>query len=652
MTTSAMLAGLSQWLKVPHEDLNVISHTFSTDVAVTQTVCYTQGTRPQQKALSTVLASLRAALTEMQVAESACVTAADVDLSGSTPLPYRGSFFNTARDRSGRQGGIAVLAYAASDQPLVSADLGGYRTDALLRDVRQKVGAPSGAASVAQLQQNLRVVAKEGALNLMPGPLGAGRDGLGWVEVGCAAANGNYKKAVSRTVQQMAALHPSVAAVLEKVLAARAAVRHLDDSSTFKNEDEFEDIEEPEESRDVEVGAAGIMRLIEGLPAEVAWVGDLITVTLTDTGLNRFKHVWKAAVPPHAREAIMRAPVDHVWNKLAVERLVRYGPHPVKGDLVRTQLGAIKVLRTDEEARATAASAVVLPYPEVGRGPLWHQSTLFPAHAISQAAFEICIKQTGLTPHLLHPNDATRDPDWVPYRPLVVKPFDIRTQDVSCGDETTTTSSSSSSAADSSADHTLLRLHDPLMASPVSRFAYYGERLILARGRRQRRPPGAAPRRGPRGDEAAREAARVAFVPGRVLSAERWADLLGSAEARPPAPAPLYAEAWVCATCEAVNHPRLEECAHCVGAFRVERARGADADSEEEAARAEKEGFLDMSRGTRHVKVTMVTSPAVRSVEAMLSEACDLHNFSGYLLPDVDPEAVQLRSLTNLLSLV
>ena len=642
MTTPAMAAALCAHLGVSIEACRVVSCTFHTAATMCHTLEITTSSleeamraklSPFYRTLSNLAKNSNVISGPAVVDNTTDAVTAFLKTSAAAAFPYRETLLPDIEAK----GSLIVKAYRHSEARLSSSDIAGYETQVLLRDVRgERVG------------EKIASLGKVGALNLVPNSAAASSDG--WLRTGTAALNGNYRLATSLLLEQMSAAHPSIERSVTKLLSlySRAKVEGVGSVPMNRTErSDFKPFAQEEndaghDSGDVTIRASDIIPTLDAIPAEVSWVGTMIFAFLTDTGMRRFERIWKETVPRHIQRQLLKAPSDFLFNKMAVERITRYGPDPVRGDLVRTQLGAVKLLRSDDDVKEAVRSSILLPYPQLSRGTLWCKDVKFPKHAISQAAYEVFLRQHDMFPHYLHPSQFVSDVAWNAHRSLLARP---RIMEIPVG-----------SFAPGKEGPEGMSLVDPVMASAVS-VAVFKHRKIAKNATSPRfprgldmalsdripgvpPPPTALPGEGfseEKPAEGRKEVLDKCLQKGVVLTRSQWSHLLLRSGNVAPAPPTPYSDAWECADCEELNHPTLLQCGTCSSAHRKQY------DAEDGVVDARRGGGAGAGGGLRHIALALATKPG-EDIEAVLSEVFALHHWSGY----ADSGSKQHAKMANL----
>ena len=140
---------------------------------------------------------------------------------------------------------------------------------------------------------------------------------------------------------------------------------------------------------------------LQELDSPLEWGGDLLFATLADMQIGHYQGAYEN-IPPLIRSRIENSLRDYIWNTMACERLFRYGPSPVVGDIVVNNVGGYQIIKTQDECSVFSPRQVVLPRPPLYSGHDWQKGLLFPAHDISQAAYEILMKKLELVPERLY----------------------------------------------------------------------------------------------------------------------------------------------------------------------------------------------------------------------------------------------------------
>eukprot|EP01064_Diplonema_japonicum_P029115 TRINITY_DN462_c4_g1_i1.p1 TRINITY_DN462_c4_g1~~TRINITY_DN462_c4_g1_i1.p1 ORF type:complete len:768 (+),score=145.91 TRINITY_DN462_c4_g1_i1:64-2304(+) len=576
LTTSAAVMILADELRQPVSAFKPYFSNIDTHTHITQTVLFTA---TDASSLQHVTGKLSQFIENNEVFTNISTvprSLEDVLHKGASNSPW--GWGGNASTSAPCTTGLLTITSATTFHNVM--EISGFETTIIVRDVYD----------TEILQNNVGMVAEEGFLNLKPIPLGKSRHALDWVEVGTCALNGDYKSACSRLLQAVAKSSPEFQEIVVYLVKYVSRARTNVDAWYLRRESQ----------EDVVVDGDKVTAKLRRLPPHLRWAGELLHTILVSTAMARHRTAWHS-IPIATRSWIEEAPSTFLWNRMAVERLTRYGVDPIVGDVVRTPLGAVKVIKSDSERGMYTRHDVLLPYPQLSKGPQWSKDVVFPTHRVSQTAYEIMMKQFGMTPDRLHPNEMRTNEGWTPYRNFTSKPKNVSVEVHQGG-------------IDGDA---------PVMATEVAcRAAVY----LKKKGKKKKKK--VQPPQHRVAYQPDPEVLLTCLVHGKVFTRHQWAKLLTGMPAAPLPPPGPYAEIKECDSCGLVNHTSAGECENCLGTTFT--------------------SIVKPPEDTAHTFKITSTLPKDAALESFLNEMVSMHCWSGY----EDPVSVKVSEELNLLNFI
>eukprot|EP01060_Flectonema_neradi_P007683 TRINITY_DN1538_c0_g1_i2.p1 TRINITY_DN1538_c0_g1~~TRINITY_DN1538_c0_g1_i2.p1 ORF type:complete len:647 (+),score=110.48 TRINITY_DN1538_c0_g1_i2:69-2009(+) len=420
-TTAALLTTLSVELKVPLQDLRCFAFTESPTFSVTQKV-FVLVSDQERKYVLHRLEQLKQEISEVPSSVSLTNVSVHSTLAkpGNHEIPARYAITNTSLNPS--EGSFVILDFeeekiAHSPNQIVDDishyySMNQFKWNVVLRDVKADEQTIDNVVSLKEM----------GGLNLLPTAYCNSNDGRGWIRVGVEVCKGNFRQACSKTLKVLSQIDPKFNRALKhvEVLSSKAKTQ----TPPWYNE--VDDTEGALETPPI-VNESDLEANLQELDVSLEWGGDLLFATLADLRMDPYQGSYQN-IPPLIRSRIENSLRNHIWNTMACERLSRYGPYPVPGDIIVNNLGRHQIIKSQEECNLYSPLQVVLPRPALYSGHDWQKGLIFPEHDISQAAYEILMKKMGLSPNRLFKSQP-KPPHESCYRKVFAKPtkfeFDI-----------------------------------------------------------------------------------------------------------------------------------------------------------------------------------------------------------------------------------